>query len=363
MDTIYRHVRQALLARGRPEPQQRSTGVGHEIALVRNAAAGVPAGSTPRRAVRRRTWRRRHTWVAAAVALPVAGFLSLPLFFPDESDEPSPFGRTVDPCSLIRPADFARFGDTELDRAYGNFDRCDVLVHRADGGVVDVKVDLDNGQPETTTGATTEGHVRILREPAESDNCTRLLLPAGTDAMVSVSAKLAEDGSAPLCDIADQATERAVSVLNKGLLTPRSDFPAGSLAHEKACALLDAKALETVPGIDADDPDEGYGNFSCDWHSTTSDLDVELRFDRGQPLSAADGTLTRIEGRRALIQPAGEGEDTCLVRVEQRTFRNDQTRTQAETLNLFVAGDRSEAELCRMATALATAGAARVPRA
>ncbi|MFI6288341.1 caspase domain-containing protein [Streptomyces sp. NPDC051018] len=54
METIYRAVRQELIAKGRPEPQQRARNAGHRIALVRNrgapskSAAGRPVdGNTP----------------------------------------------------------------------------------------------------------------------------------------------------------------------------------------------------------------------------------------------------------------------------------------------------------------------------
>ncbi|CCK32640.1 hypothetical protein BN159_8262 [Streptomyces davaonensis JCM 4913] len=360
MDAVFRNVRQTLLAKGRPEPQARATGVGHDIALVRNRAVG--AYPLPVRRVRRARFQSSRptavvTSVAVAAYLLLTGLPNLP-----ESRSALADHRTADLCSLTRPADFGRFGETEQDAAYGNFDRCDVLVHRADGGVVDVMVDLDGERPEVTATRSSHG-VGILPQPAESDRCTRLLVPPHDEVTVIVSAKLAEDGPAPLCEIADVAVERAVTVLGKGTLDRRPDFPPDSLAQQDACALLDAAALDVVPGIDATDPDAGYGNWSCDWTSTTSDLHVDLSFDRGQPPSAEDGTFTQLAGRRALIRPGAEGEDTCLVKVVQRTYVGDRGRTQVETLNLLLTGGRSQDWLRRTALALAGEAAAQVPRA
>ncbi|MFC7583835.1 hypothetical protein ACFQYP_08765 [Nonomuraea antimicrobica] len=77
--------------RGRPRRRRRAVGLGRADHRRPAPAAGAPTGGTP---------------------LDVVG------------DR-----RTVDPCALLRPAALVRFGRTELDPDYGNFDRCDVLIH------------------------------------------------------------------------------------------------------------------------------------------------------------------------------------------------------------------------------------------
>ncbi|MEV0998133.1 serine/threonine-protein kinase [Nonomuraea sp. NPDC050202] len=274
--------------------------------------------------------------------------------------------RTADPCALLRPATLGRFGRTELDRDYGNFDRCDVLVSPPSDTVVDVKVDLDlDPPPEQAKAATTTGIVTVVADPGESHACNRTLVLDGvTDTTITVTAKRDDDGEAALCDIADAATADAVRTLNRGPLARRSPgFPAESLAQQDACTLLDARALEVVPGIDAADPDRGYGGWDCEWESTTSDTRLDLTFDRGEPPDAAGGTSTRLNGRPAYVRPAGEGEETCLVQVVHRTYPDVHGRTAAETLRILVGGSRPTERLCRMATHLADAATARLPRA
>ncbi|MFF2846773.1 protein kinase [Streptomyces sp. NPDC058001] len=273
--------------------------------------------------------------------------------------------RTADPCALADPATLARFGDAELDRAYGNFDRCDILVDTGSDSPVDVEIHFeDGGRSELSTAKETVGGVAVADEPAESGTCGHTLLPAGDpDVNITVIAKQ-DEATAPLCAMARSATDHAVSTLNAGRIARRSPPPpADSLVQRDACTLLDADALDVIPGVDARDPLIGFGNWACEWESTTSDLWVELRFDRGRPLSAQDGTPTRIGGHDAAVEPDGEGDHSCLVRVVHRSYRTESGDRGVETLNLAVGGDRSAEGLRRLATELATAATAKVDQA
>ncbi|GCB52867.1 serine/threonine-protein kinase [Streptomyces sp. NL15-2K] len=269
--------------------------------------------------------------------------------------------RTADLCALADPAVLGRFGEAELDRDYGNFDRCDVIVETGDEGAVDVKFWYDTtGPSEPATPQRTVGSVSVWDEAEDSDACVKGLRAAGDpDVTVMVVAEVDGDRTgAPLCEIAEAATGHAAEVLNRGRLPRRSpDLPADSLIHQDACTLLGADALEAVPDIDAEDPDIGFGNWDCEWHSTTSDLYVELRFDRDQPPTAAEGVLTRIDGRTAVAEPDVEDADTCRIRVVHRSYVQDGS-AMVETLNLTVGGDPSARLLRRLATQLATAASA-----
>ncbi|MFC5832682.1 serine/threonine-protein kinase [Nonomuraea insulae] len=274
--------------------------------------------------------------------------------------------RTADPCALLEPASLARFGSTDLDPDYGNFDRCDVLVSPPSDAVVDVRLDLNlDPPPEQAKAARTTKVVTVVEDPAESDACSRTLVLAGvTDTTITVTAKRDEKGRAPLCEIADAATTHAVETLNEGRI-PRRDpgFPPESLANQDACTLLHAQALEVVPGIDAADPDRGYGGWDCEWESTTSDIWVDLTFDRGPTPNAEGGTATRLHGFPAFVRPEAEGEGTCLVNIVYRTYIDGHSQTAAETLLMLVGGSRPVDRLCRMATDLAGSAAAELPRA
>lgn len=275
--------------------------------------------------------------------------------------------RTVDPCALTKPAALVAFGDPSLDPAYGGFNRCDTIV-QTDAGSVDVEVELDGGSTSGITGpSTTEGRVRLVKEQPDGGECARTLLLAGRDHVhATVTAKPADDStpaSSLLCRMADLASSGAVSAVNAvpsgGEMVRRSPpLPADSLAHHDACTLLDAKALEAVPGIDATAPDIGFGNWDCSWGSTTSDTYVQVFFDRGDPLTAADGALTRLGGHRAFVAPPNEeGDHTALVQVVART---DGTGGDAvsELVEVVVGGSsRPDSQLRSLATGLAASAA------
>ncbi|GLF93169.1 caspase family protein [Streptomyces yaizuensis] len=403
MAAVFTEVRTRLRAKGWPEPQQLAHKDGHAIALVRNRAAGAPATERPPAPdlaepgapggggdgvpvgdrdgahaggppddPRGSGWRRAVTVAAGvllAITLPFGLLADTPQDGPRASPgaEPSPTGsrfgdhRTADPCALLDPAVFARFGRARLDRDYGNFDRCDVLVDIGDGDPVDVVVDLDTtGRPDGWDPDRRIGAIGVEEDPSDGRGCSRRLLADGEqEVTVRVLAKRWETTPA-LCPLADAATGHAAAVLGRGTLPRRSPLAAGSLGRYDACRLLTSRALEVVPGIDARADDMEFGHFACEWSSTTRNMWVELRFDRGTPLDGAEGALTRIAGRTAVVQPGGEGEDTCLIRFVHRSYDDQDGNTAVETVNVTVGGDRPEEALCRTATTLATSAAGRL---
>ncbi|MFI7537102.1 hypothetical protein [Streptosporangium sp. NPDC049376] len=275
---------------------------------------------------------------------------------------PSPLA--ADPCRLVDAVRLGRFGKTEIDPAYGNFDRCDVLIYPPGEDEVDVKVEFDPGPlPEQTTSSETMKNVIVMKEPAQSTECERrMALSADNDTIVSVTAKRGEKGRASLCDIADTATEIAAEKLGAGELEkyPRS-LPQDSLANEDACALLSPDTLgEFVPGVDAANPYVGYGNWTCKWSSTTGDLRVNLHFDQGRQPDSTDGAPTRLNGYRAFVERWADDERACLTQVVHRSYPDRYGRTKAETLQLLVDGSFPMDRLCRVSTELAYSATAQL---
>lgn len=275
--------------------------------------------------------------------------------------------RTADICALNDPAALERFGDAQVDVDYGNFDRCDVLVHPDEKSRIDVSVYLRTGSPpEGSKPGRSIGDVGIMEEQPESDECGLLLLPEndGDDTLVGIRVEMGDGsvtgGSATLCAVADEAARSAAEVLNKGPVPRRSPaYADASLAWSNACELLDTKALSAVSGLKADDPEVGVANWSCEWSGDDADeLEAEVAFFRDQPKSAAEGRSLRLSGYDAVVEPEGDGDKTCTVFVEYREYSNHNAETAAEMLRLHVDGQRSMKNLCDAATALATSAAA-----
>ncbi|WP_344389886.1 serine/threonine-protein kinase [Streptomyces vastus] len=274
---------------------------------------------------------------------------------------------TADLCKLADPTALGQFGEAQVDVDYGNFDRCDVLVHTDEETRIDVSLDLQPGsRPESSQPARTVGKIGIMEKEPQDDECGLLLVPdAGSDGIlvevrVNVGDGTVTGGAATLCTVANSAAQSAADVLNQGPIPRRSSpYPKDSLAWSTACDLLDAKALSVMPGIKAGAPaDIDVAKWRCEWSSDVDDLETEVSFFRDQPKTAADGDPVRLSGYDAIVEAE---EDTCSVFVEYRRYSGKDAETAAEMLRLQVDGRRPAGELRSMATALARSAAAKLP--
>ncbi|MGA8113603.1 MAG: serine/threonine-protein kinase, partial [Actinocatenispora sp.] len=320
----------------------------------------------------RRGTRRRIARLAPGVVVALVGTLLLaargdghPLRGVPQPATPAAIGdpRTADPCALLDRAAMGRFGTADLETDYGNFNRCDVIVRSSGGDEVDVRVEFEPSDPDDAASFARPGPggtLGILREREDDGTCDRtLLLPDHN--LVALTVEQDGDGSRDLCPLADVATRRAASVLARGPVPRRRALaPAGSLARVDTCSLLDPAALASAPGVTTRSADRGFGGWECWWDSDTTDLSIQLRFDRDQPLTARDGPAHRWHGRSAVVEPAGDGDGTCLARVQQRSYRM-RGRPTAEFVFLVVSGRFQASRLCELAGGLARAAAARLP--
>jgi hypothetical protein len=337
-------------------------------AMLRSAAAERPAAERARTllaAAERQPVRR---WVvgaaAAVVAVGLVGAVAGDGGRPAAAVLAGALGepRTADPCGLVDPGVLARFGGTDEETDYGNFNRCDVLVSGG-GDEADVRVELDRYDGTPTGRATDVAGVRVLAQPAQDGECDREVpLPGGYAVYVTATV---DDGTVPgsrLCDLADAATGYAAAVLGRGRMPRRSGvFPAGSLAGADACALPGTAAL-VAAGLDVNQPERGFAGWECRWDSTSSDLSAVLRFDRNGPLDAADdGRPVRLAGHAAYVQPDGDGDGTCVAQVVQRAYPDAAGEPTVELVYLTLAGSATSSQLCDRASTIATAAAASLP--
>jgi hypothetical protein len=276
--------------------------------------------------------------------------------------------RTADPCGLMNPSTLSRFGSADLDPAYGNFDRCDVLV-QAGGGTVDVEDQFQTSAAADPLPGSVQrvGSVGVVRGTLDTGNeeCLRTIVLTDQNRIV-VSAQVKSDKStADLCAMAESATTTAIGVLNKSGV-PRRTTPSDphSLSTVDACHLLNAGDLAVVPGIDATQADAGFGDWDCSWSSNSTNTTVDVRFDRNSPLTAADGTPIQVGSRPAFVMPADDGPGTCAVEIEHRTYTDANADQISEIVRVTVqGGSQLQSQLCGTATQLANSTAAKLPTA
>ncbi|GAA2300449.1 serine/threonine-protein kinase [Streptomyces violaceusniger] len=273
--------------------------------------------------------------------------------------------RTADPCALLKPTVFHRYEVAELKRDEGNFNRCDVNLKERDEEVVDVRVELDADSLPEAVKRKTRGRVTVVERAAEGDECVRAMAVTGArdnSLRITAVARQPAEIKQPLCDTADIATRFAVNVLNRGEIPRRSpSFPSNSLAHQDACTLLDVKALEKVPGIDARDPDVGFGRWDCQWKSTTNELEVDLRFDQGNLPSDKGARSTKLSDHQAIVLPEDEGPGSCRVEVVHRDYTGLDRVQGTERVALVLKGAGPKGRPCELATDLAGSAAAALP--
>ncbi|TDW90725.1 serine/threonine protein kinase [Kribbella pratensis] len=319
--------------------------------------------------------RRRRRWVIPAAAAGVAVVAVLAVLIGRAVSGPSepsaapttavagPVGDplTADPCALIDAASLSKFGEATLEPAYGNFDRCDVVVNGSGGQQVDVRAELDEADNELPQGAVEKltGNLnKVVRGRAGDGDCERVLvLSDGTH--VVVEARHTDGSGMDVCAMAEAVTQKAIGVMKAGPIPRRAQpLPAASLAHLDACTLLDNQALELIPAVDAKHPDTSFGGWSCGWESTTSDLSVDVRFDRDQPLDASDGRPATMSGRSAFVSSEDDGPGTCAVLIVFRQYADT-----VELVTVIARGPGTQTSLCGLATKLGQAVATKLPKA
>jgi hypothetical protein len=374
----------------RPEPAERPTAAGARE-LLEAAMPGTDEDTVPVASLVPRRRRRRGILAAATVMVAVTVVaVVLVIVVPERAatktaaPPPSPQSatsadavpskadlstadvRAADPCGLVDPSAYSTLGDSAVDPAYGNFDRCDVVIQRPGGQTVDAMVEWvlppasggpPQGQPVKSSGFD------VVRAPAADRQCDRtLLLPKNYQLAITV--KVDAKDTVDLCPIADTMTAGASKMLAAtGIPRRTAPFAADSLARMNACALLDTPSLSKMSKVDSPKVSPGFGNWACKWDSTDSDNSVFVVFDQGQPPTTQDdGREVKLSGHSAFVLTDDYASNTCQARVVDRLFTNGNGDQVAETALVVVYGKGPSSGLCGPATQLAGVVAAKLPR-
>ncbi|OPC84662.1 hypothetical protein B4N89_30420 [Embleya scabrispora] len=268
--------------------------------------------------------------------------------------------RAVDPCALLDPTALSGFGATSVEPAFGNFDRCDLLVRDAGGDkVAGVRLVLGLGPRDSASPAPGDRvDDTAVATRADGDGSCRRLLRLPDRIRVTIASQGYGDRSPDVCRITDLTTERAARLLRDHGTPPRSAPPSPeSLARQDACRLLGPGALGRVPGIEASAPEPGFGNWRCRWRSTAGKGGIDIQFDRSEPPNTSTGRPGILGGRQAFVSPEiGTGADAaCTVRLVHRSYPDPRNRTIAEIVLIKVSGIRTGRQLCETSEELGAA--------
>lgn len=350
----------------RPDPRKRP-----DAAQAREMLEAVSQGVRVRRPLA-----LARVGILAILLVVIVGLLS----FPNETEtsaEPTKVAatigsilgdtRTADPCALLDAAELRRFGETEVDPDYGNFNRCDVLIRPKSGeGEVDVTISFsrvpENG--EVPPGLREQvGDFAVIKHPAyDGEQCDRtVMLP--DNYTLPIRAQFTH-ASFPvdLCAVADSTVSTVFAKFAQGVVPRRQvTRPASSAINLNACALPDSDILALLPGVDATSPERSFGDWECRWHSTTSSIELLVRFDQRLPLTASDGQAVQFAGHAAALDPDGYGENTCAAYIEHRRYTNAIGRPRIEALLVVTLGSQPRDRLCKLVSDIAEPLAAKLP--
>lgn len=372
--TLYAAFTGAPPAGGVVPPTQRSALAQVLSAMLQRRPEARPgavrAGQMLLAAARGFTLRRRHQLVALAAACLALLVILLPIAASDALPVNRPAGtgavgnpRSADPCALLDRHSLGRFGSTSLDTADGDFTRCDVVV-QSGSTTVDVEANFALSSTEDWAHDTIGrlNGLGVVRIPSDGDGCVRLVRLPGPY-MAVVQAKVWDGHSARLCAMADTATTTATAVLARDRL-PRRPAPAAlSLRRRDACSMLTGQALRAAtPGIGTARAEPGYAHWDCTWTGTTSDLWVELSFQRNNVLiDDSNEYVVNIAGHRAGVMPGYEDRSTCSIRLVNRQITDNHGDPALEYAYIEVHGSQRMDTLCRMAVKLARSVVKRLP--
>jgi hypothetical protein len=268
----------------------------------------------------------------------------------------------ADPCALMSAKSYADFGDPKLDKDYGSFARCDVLVSIGADDDVDVSVELDDAEEDDDLPALT---VRKDDDEEAEDACVRTVIIGDGHVAVVAAHTYNKSGTtaADLCAMADTAASDAVDALRRGPVPRRREEPpAESIANFDACKMADEQVVAQVPAVDPRSPMAGFGHWNCRWSDPEDGpSSLLLLFDRNPPYDPEEGRPIRLGDHDAFVFPRGYGDDTCEVSVIHRRYVNENDEDMIEALLVVVYGDGPPEPLCAKARQVASRVAGNLP--
>jgi hypothetical protein len=178
-----------------------------------------------------------------------------------------------------------------------------------------------------------------------------------------VEARVYEKVTIGMCAVAETMTKAALTRLTTSGVGTHSVHPSNSLVFIDMCALMDSGAL-TAAGFDPAASSPGFAHWYCSWRTAAGPI-LHVYADRQYERTESEGTRVLLSGHEVDIQPGGytHRRDRCVTQITNRRFLASNGHQRVERVQIIYGGVGSESpdELCRVATALATNVASKLP--
>jgi eukaryotic-like serine/threonine-protein kinase len=267
--------------------------------------------------------------------------------------------RTADPCALVDPKTFRRYGPAVVDPAYGNFNRCDVLIDLGHDTEMDIDLEL-LARVDPNKEPPQDAKVEVEKAETDDDGGCDVSITLADLNRIDVNARPHGDVKLDACEVAQVAGDRALELLPPDELKRRpAPFDADSLARVDGCSLLDRNALSVIPGLDPE-PSVAFGRWYCEWSGRAAKMRTVLYFNQNTTLTAEDGQLVELAGHHVFIQPQ-DGGGECDALVVHRPVHLDNGEDIDEIVTIEADGDQPMNKLCTTARKLARSVASHLP--
>jgi tRNA A-37 threonylcarbamoyl transferase component Bud32 len=355
------------IAGGGPEPVTTITGA----PAPARVAEPEPAGRRPRRILRPVAAVAVALTVAAGVVVAIGAFRpggvadrAAPVTMPATASVMEQVGvgdpATADPCSLLDVASLQGFGTVRVEPDNNAFSGCAAEIDRP-GGVALYEHRFVNSAQVTqySSGYRAEeaGFAVVDYEP-EPDTCSKMVLLGDGNAITFTADDYRDRPSgADMCAILAAARTGVLTRLVEQGIGRRARLDESSpLAAVPACDLLASEDIAAVvPNPTPARP--RFADWGCDWVSFTGESRLAVAYYRALPLDDGDGAPADFAGHPGRVLGAA---GNCQAQFVQRGY-TAQGGDHIEVVVVIYEGQGADTELCRTATALATAAAARLP--
>ncbi|MBB5958051.1 hypothetical protein FHS29_004659 [Saccharothrix tamanrassetensis] len=277
---------------------------------------------------------------------------------------------SLDPCSLVEPAELARFGTPALATPL-SLDFCALTVTVPSGAKLEVSVGLlDQLAAEREITGRVEDYrgLRIAEETDDGSRCARRLVFPELVTMTVAVDNFTSDKATPteMCGIADRAV-RAVADRVLAKEVEHRTFPKNSLGKTDPCTSVTSATVGRVPGLAGARVKPYPAAHQCRWSKdgTANPPRVRVTYSVGVPTAADGGNATTedIAGRPSTVSKSGSASLVlCAAETAHIPFDGGEGVRELAIVTVSLPNGSQVDQACAAARAVAADVWSRLPK-